>query len=89
MKCTQQNVFTDIDECENNPCDVNALCVNTPGTHICDCNIGYSGTGYNCTGLYYYAYTHNMREIAKLYVVKRTWCYSIHMLRLCTQCILF
>ena len=48
---------TDIDECLSDPCDVNAICINTAGSYICDCNIGYSGTGYICTGLYMHTHT--------------------------------
>ena len=45
--------LTDIDECDTgmNDCDVNASCTNTIGSFDCMCNIGYSGDGFNCTGL--------------------------------------
>ncbi|KAL2229561.1 wall-associated receptor kinase 2-like [Sesamum indicum] len=36
---------TDIDECENNPCDKHATCTNTPGSYSCSCSNGYSGDG--------------------------------------------
>ncbi|CAH3164830.1 unnamed protein product, partial [Pocillopora meandrina] len=42
----------DIDECKtySNKCDVNALCNNTHGSHVCTCKPGYTGDGRNCTG---------------------------------------
>ena len=43
--------FTDIDECKGNrSCHVNATCVNTIGSHVCQCHAGYTGNGRNCTG---------------------------------------
>ena len=43
--------FTDIDECKgNSSCHVNATCVNTIGSHVCQCHAGYTGNGRNCTG---------------------------------------
>ena len=43
-------ILTDIDECmEYSPCDVNATCNNTIGSFNCECNIGYSGDGMNCS----------------------------------------
>ena len=43
--------FTDIDECKGNRfCHVNATCVNTLGSHVCQCHAGYTGNGRNCTG---------------------------------------
>ena len=43
--------FTDIDECKgNNSCHVNATCMNTLGSHVCQCHAGYTGNGQNCTG---------------------------------------
>ena len=43
--------FTDIDECKGNrSCHVNATCVNTLGSHVCQCHAGYTGNGQNCTG---------------------------------------
>ena len=31
-------------------CDMNAVCNNTEGSHICTCKPGYTGDGSNCTG---------------------------------------
>ena len=41
----------DIDECasDNGGCDVNALCVNAPGTRACLCNANFAGDGETCT----------------------------------------
>jgi len=41
---------TDIDECAvGTICNLNATCVNTPGSFHCDCNPGFSGDGVYCT----------------------------------------
>ena len=43
--------FTDINECKgNHSCHVNATCMNTLGSHVCQCHAGYTGNGQNCTG---------------------------------------
>lgn len=34
---------TDIDECERNPC-IGGDCVNTQGSYICQCRVGYQST---------------------------------------------
>ena len=39
-------LYTDINECANNPCKNGAACVNLPGSYHCDCKSGY--TGNNC-----------------------------------------
>ena len=42
----------DVDECtEVSPCDVNANCTNTKGSFICECSIGYTGDGKNCSSM--------------------------------------
>ncbi|XP_073289230.1 wall-associated receptor kinase 2-like [Primulina huaijiensis] len=42
----------DINECENNPCDAHATCINNPGSYICSCAKGYvsdrKGDGRRC-----------------------------------------
>ena len=43
--------FLEIDECLNDPCDSNATCSNTAGSYICECNTGFSGSGFNCTSM--------------------------------------
>lgn len=41
--------FSDVNECEWEKCEPNALCVNTDGSFHCECKIGYAGSGNNCT----------------------------------------
>ena len=49
QKCIDD--FSDIDECKgNHSCHVNAACMNTLGSHVCQCHAGYTGNGANCTG---------------------------------------
>ncbi|CAD5214838.1 unnamed protein product [Bursaphelenchus okinawaensis] len=41
----------DVNECINedtNRCNVNGLCINIPGSYICQCQNGYKGDGYDC-----------------------------------------
>ena len=41
----------DIDECvTNSPCSSNGECKNTKGSFMCECNSGFVGDGFNCTG---------------------------------------
>ena len=43
--------FIDVDEFKgNHSCHENANCTNTIGSHVCDCQPGYTGNGQNCTG---------------------------------------
>jgi cysteine-rich repeat protein len=44
---------TDIDECVagTDECDVNATCLNAPGTFTCTCNAGFMGDGVTCTDI--------------------------------------
>ena len=41
-------IFLDINECGANPCDTNAMCMDTHGSHVCTCNDGYTGNGLAC-----------------------------------------
>ena len=42
--------FTDIDECKgNHSCHVNATCKNILGSHVRQCQAGYTGNGRNCS----------------------------------------
>ena len=46
-------IIVDIDVCLtlNETCyDENAHCVNTEGSFTCQCNSGFTGEGYNCSG---------------------------------------
>ena len=42
----------DTNECEDSldTCDQDATCANTDGSFRCMCNLGFTGTGMNCTG---------------------------------------
>ena len=40
----------DIDECTTNPCDANAVCLNTNGSFDCTCRPGFDGDGKVCKG---------------------------------------
>ena len=44
----------DINECSysKSPCHQNATCINTNGSFICECQLGFYGSGTNCTGMY-------------------------------------
>ena len=42
----------DINECYDMKCsNENAECINTVGNYSCQCMEGYTGDGYNCTGI--------------------------------------
>ena len=41
--------ISDVDECLTFPCGVNKVCINQPGTYVCQCAQGYSGDGRTCT----------------------------------------
>ena len=43
-------LFVDINECLNSPCGRNASCIDNEGSFICQCNVGFSGDGFTCTG---------------------------------------
>ena len=48
--------YTDVDECSDtqfNSCSENSKCVNAIGNYTCQCNEGYDGNGFNCSGEYY------------------------------------
>ena len=55
--------FTDIGECRgNHSCHVNATCMNTLGSHVCECHAGYTGNGQNCTGEFNFLATSILRS---------------------------
>ena len=41
----------DIDECSEGTCGLSASCVNTNGSFTCECMVGYTGNGTQCTGI--------------------------------------
>ena len=43
----------DVDECANSSCHANATCNNTVGSFVCRCDSGFSGDGFNCSGMYW------------------------------------
>ena len=46
----EQKCF-DVDECETTCSDPGSICVNTPGSYSCSCQIGFSWTGSNCVDI--------------------------------------
>jgi hypothetical protein len=42
-------IFLDINECSNKPCHHNATCTDNEGSFDCECNVGYSDNGFNCS----------------------------------------
>ena len=46
--------ISDMLECEGDPCHADAVCEDTEGSYTCECNDGYTGDGWNCTGMHYY-----------------------------------
>ena len=51
LTCFPALMILDINECLTSPCHPNATCNNTDGSYICSCDMGYSGDGFNCTGM--------------------------------------
>ena len=45
-------IAADIPECDRglDDCDMNATCINTPGSYDCMCNTGFAGDGFTCSG---------------------------------------
>ena len=41
-------LLSDIDECLNVSCHVNADCLDSPGSYICRCKTGFNGNGTFC-----------------------------------------
>ena len=48
MRCsTWIYIFSDIDDCDSNPCENNATCVDEVNDYTCNCTVGYFGK--NCS----------------------------------------
>ena len=48
-----QSVLLDIINCENDDgCHDNATCTDDNGSYVCMCQEGFTGDGFNCTGLW-------------------------------------
>lgn len=49
------NIFVDVNECtrNNGGCDIDATCINVPGSFRCVCDDGYTGDGFHCRGMFY------------------------------------
>ena len=43
-------VIADINECHNVSCGEDATCTDEVGNYSCECDSGFTGDGYNCTG---------------------------------------
>lgn len=51
--------FPDKNECDENPCAINAECTDGPGFFNCTCMAGYTGDGLTlCEGTNTHTYTH-------------------------------
>ena len=48
----------DTDECTagTHNCSTNGVCINAGGSYTCECNTGYNGDGFTCTGKEYNIY---------------------------------
>ena len=46
-------VIADINDCHNVSCGENATCIDEVGNYSCECDSGFTGDGYNCTGKKY------------------------------------
>ncbi|CAB4005879.1 adhesion G -coupled receptor L3-like, partial [Paramuricea clavata] len=44
-------VQVNINECLINPCHPNATCTDNEGSFVCECNVGFSGNGFNCSNI--------------------------------------
>ena len=43
--------FSEINGCDHSPCHSNATCKNSVGSFQCFCNVGFIGSGFNCSGM--------------------------------------
>ena len=49
FEMTNASVCIDVDECQKEPCDQIAKCVNSQGSFSCTCNDNSSGDGFSCS----------------------------------------
>ena len=82
-------VYTlDIDECGISGLGgmCSQVCVNTPGSYECQCNIGYrlSSDGFTCEGIYI-ATTHNICSMAFKVHVLAIFCSRRHVINSCNM----
>ena len=63
-------LFLDVNECKgNHSCHKNAKCTNTIGSHVCECQPGYTGDGRNCTGEFDRFYLTNREALTVLCLI--------------------
>ena len=67
IKCLLFSYILDINECWTYPCHGNATCNNTIGSYMCACDPGYSGDGFNCTGMHLTPYPANIENTVHLH----------------------
>ena len=55
-------VLPDLDECmgDGNNCNPNADCINTVGSYLCQCRVGYEGDGFTCNGKLQTRWSHSV-----------------------------
>jgi hypothetical protein len=60
--------FTDIDECLSDPCHINANCSDNEGSYDCQCNLGYSGNGFNCSSKQVFCYLIFLKYVIPFFI---------------------
>ena len=48
---SSRNGCTDVNECIDDVCDINASCTNNDGSFTCECNNGFKGDGFSCNDI--------------------------------------
>ena len=53
IHCITVHAHVDVHECivGSDNCSSNAICTNTNGSYVCQCQSGYSGNGVTCNGI--------------------------------------
>ena len=79
-------LYLDVDECKpTSSCHNDATCKNLPGNFTCSCNVGYSGDGFTCNGMWAVNWKHvwsnvESRRIPKVIIIGLIfylWFYSV------------